>query len=70
MKWAIVIEKSANGYGGYAPDLPGLGVVGDSPEEVRRLLAEGIAVYLEESAADRDRPLHPEAEVGFIETPA
>ena len=48
MKWAIVIEKSENGYGGYAPDFPGLGVVGDTQDEVRQLLAEGMELYLEE----------------------
>jgi len=67
MRWAIVIEKSADGYGGYAPDLPGLGVVGDSLEEVRRLLAEGIEIYLEESARDNEPPPQPRTQVDTIE---
>lgn len=50
MQLASVIAKSQDGYGGYAPDLPGLGVVGDSPDEVRRLVAEGIELYQEENA--------------------
>jgi hypothetical protein len=37
MKWAIVIEKSENGFGAYAPDAPGVGVVGDTADEVRGL---------------------------------
>ncbi len=53
MKWAIVIEQSANGYGGYVPDLPGIGVVGDTPEEVRELLTGAIELYLEERAANQ-----------------
>ena len=42
MKWAIVTEKSENGYGGYSPDFPGVGVVGDTPDEVRLLLGEAM----------------------------
>lgn len=47
MKRAIVIERSKNGHGAYAPDLPGVGVVGDTAEEVRTLLADAIELYLE-----------------------
>lgn len=68
MKWAVVIEKSSDGYGGYVPDLPGLGVVGDSPEEVRRLLAEGIELYLEELAREQATPPRPQTLVDFVET--
>lgn len=55
MKYAVVIEKSANGYGAYSPDLPGLGVVGDSPAEVRRLIREAIELHLDEG----DEPSPP-----------
>jgi len=68
MKWAIVIEKSSTGYGGYAPDLPGLGVVGETREEVRRLLREGIELYLEETADEA--PKAPESEVDYLELSA
>ncbi len=67
MKWAIVIEKSANGFGGYVPDLPGIGVAGDSPEEVRHLLEGAIEIYLEETAPEREKPLQPQAAVEYIE---
>lgn len=69
MKWAVVIEKSADGFGGYVPDVPGIGVVGDSPEEVRRLLAEAIELYLEEAAGDGPA-LEPQAAVDYVETHA
>lgn len=68
MKWAIVIEKSSDGYGGYVPDLPGLGVVGGSPDEVRRLLVEGIEIYLEELESDDAPRPRPETTVDFVET--
>ena len=69
MKWAIVIEKSENGFGAYAPDAPGVGVVGDTTDEVRELLAQALELYLEEGAADDSRP-SPSASVEYIELPA
>ena len=51
MRYAIVIERSDSGYGAYAPDLPGLGVTGASVEEVRELIARGIAIYVRELEA-------------------
>jgi predicted RNase H-like HicB family nuclease len=33
-------------WGAYAPDLPGLGVVGDSLEEAEQLILEGIAIHI------------------------
>ena len=68
MKWAIVIEKSENGFGAYAPDAPGVGVVGDTTDEARELLAEALEFYLEESAGDGPRP-SPSASVEYIELP-
>jgi predicted RNase H-like HicB family nuclease len=46
MRYLIAIEKSATGFGAYVPDLPGVGVVGDSVEEVKRLAAEAIDLHL------------------------
>ncbi len=68
MKWAIVIEKSENGFGAYAPDAPGVGVVGDTTDEARELLAEALELYLEESVGDGPRP-SPSASVEYIELP-
>ena len=68
MKWAIVIEKSENGFGAYAPDAPGVGVVGDTADEARELLAQALELYLEESAGDGSRP-SPSASVEYIQLP-
>jgi predicted RNase H-like HicB family nuclease len=74
MKWAIVIEKGKRNYGGYVPDLPGIGVAGDTPEEVKRLLTEAIEIYLQEEDSgipeaacpvdyvEVSRPMHRELE--------
>ena len=67
MKWAVVIEKSENGYAGYAPDFPRLGVVGDTPDEVRQLLAEAMELYLEEVGKQPERKPAAEARVEYLE---
>jgi len=70
MKYAIVIEPTDTGYGGYAPDLPGLGVVGDSADEVRQLLREAIALHLAGLREDGDPVPPPSAEIDYVETAA
>ncbi len=45
--YAVLIERSKTGYGAYAPELPGVGVVGDTLEEVDRLIREAIVLHLE-----------------------
>ena len=47
MKYAVVFEKSASGWGAYVPDLPGLGVAGATMEEVKQLVREAIDFHLE-----------------------
>ena len=46
MKYAVVIEKTPNNYGAYVPDLPGCVAVGDTVEEVERLIREAIDLHL------------------------
>jgi predicted RNase H-like HicB family nuclease len=44
--YAVIIERGETGYGAYAPELPGLGVVGDSIEEVERLIREAVPLHI------------------------
>jgi predicted RNase H-like HicB family nuclease len=46
LRYAIVIEKSANGFGAYVPDLPGCVAMGDTVQETERLIREAIALHL------------------------
>jgi predicted RNase H-like HicB family nuclease len=46
MRYAVVIEKSDQGYGAYVPDLPGVISVGDSQEEVTANIRQAIALHL------------------------
>lgn len=47
-EYTVIYEKSEDGgWGAYVPDLPGLGVVGDTQQEAHRLIVEGIALHIE-----------------------
>lgn len=69
----VVYEQTPTSWGAYAPDLPGMGVVGESRADVERLIAEGIPIYLDELRGDRaQRPwlygpedLSPELHAAF-----
>jgi len=47
MKYAVVIEMGEKSFGAYVPDLPGCVAVGDSLEEVERLIREAIEFHIE-----------------------
>ncbi len=48
MNYVIIIEKSENGYGAYAPDFEGVGVVGDTKDEVLELMKQAIEMHIED----------------------
>jgi predicted RNase H-like HicB family nuclease len=46
-EYLVIFERATDGgWGAYAPDLPGLGVVGDSREDAEQLIREGIALHI------------------------
>jgi predicted RNase H-like HicB family nuclease len=47
MRYAVVLEKSSDGYGAYVPDLPGCVALGDTVEETEVLIREAIEFHLE-----------------------
>ncbi len=47
MTYTVIYEKGPTSWGAYVPDLPGVVSVGDSREEVERLIAEAIQFHLE-----------------------
>ena len=47
MRYTVIYEKSATGYGAYVPDLPGLGVLGKTLEETKKLIREGIEAHIQ-----------------------
>ncbi len=70
MRYAIVIEKSKTGYGAYAPDLPGVGVVGDSVSEVKQLLRDAVAFHVDGLKADGEPIPPPSVQIEYMELPA
>jgi predicted RNase H-like HicB family nuclease len=47
MKFVVVYEKSASGWGAYVPDLPGVIATGHTKEGTRQLIREAIEFHLE-----------------------
>ena len=47
MRYAIVIEKAANNYSAYVPDLPGCVATGANIQEVNQQIKKAIAFHLD-----------------------
>ena len=67
MKYTVVIEKTATGFSGYVPDLPGIGVAGETRARVRKLLREAAEIYVAEKRAQGCRPPRPTTIADFVE---
>jgi predicted RNase H-like HicB family nuclease len=46
-KFAVVFERSEDGYGAFVPDLPGCITVGDTLEETEQNIQEAIVGHVE-----------------------
>ncbi len=67
MKYAVVIEKGADSYAAYVPDLPGCIAVGDTFEEVERLIREAIALHIQGIREDGLPVPEPSTRCEYIE---
>ena len=67
MKYAVVFEKGPTSYGAYVPDLPGCVAVGETLEEVERLIQEAIEFHIEGMHKDGDPIPNPTSTVKEIE---
>ena len=47
MSYLVIVEKGETSFGAYVPDLPGCAAVGQTEEEVLRLIREAIAFHLD-----------------------
>ena len=66
MKYLIVYERSATGWGAYAPDLPGLGAAGKTLDEVKGLIREAVEFHLEGMRQHGDPIPAPSAVTEYI----
>ena len=69
-EYAVVLEKTNNGWSAYVPDLPGLGVAAATIEETERLIREGIEFHLEGMREDGLPIPEPSARVMRMAIPA
>lgn len=67
MQYAVIIEKSATGFGAFVPDLPGCVAVGETEEEVRQLIREAIEFHLDGLRDDGEPIPPPSARVEYID---
>lgn len=47
MRYVVIVEQGDDSFGAYVPDLPGCVAVGETKEEVLRLIREAIEFHLE-----------------------
>jgi predicted RNase H-like HicB family nuclease len=67
-KYLVVIERAGANYSAYIPDLPGVVAAADSPEEVRDLLKEALAMHLEGMREDGVPVPEPTTDADWMET--
>ena len=67
LRYAVVIEKGPKSYGAYVPDLPGCVAVAKSAAEVKKLIAEAIALHLSGLREDGLPIPEPETECEYVE---
>ena len=67
MQYLVIIEKVANSYGAYVPDLPGCVAVGETKAEVRKLITEAIRFQIEGLREDGDVVPPPSSTAAFID---
>jgi predicted RNase H-like HicB family nuclease len=69
-RYVIIIERGAESFGAYSPDVPGCAVVGESEQEVRQLIAEAIAFHLEGLREGGEPVPEPSSSVDYVEVAA
>jgi predicted RNase H-like HicB family nuclease len=68
MRYAVVIEKAANNYSAYVPDLPGCVATGPTIAAVEAEIREAIRFHLEGLEADGAALPAPTTVAEYVET--
>jgi len=67
LKYAIVIERGPTSFGATVPDLPGCVAIGDSLEDVQRLIREAIDEHVA-FLRDEGQPVpQPATQVAYVD---
>jgi predicted RNase H-like HicB family nuclease len=67
MRYAIVVERAANNYSAYVPDLPGCVATGVTMEETEQLIREAIELHLSGLREDGLPIPQPSSQVDYVE---
>ena len=67
MQYLVIIEKGANSYGAYVPDLPGCVAVGETKADAHRLITEAIQFHIEGLLEDGAVIPPPSSTFAFID---
>jgi predicted RNase H-like HicB family nuclease len=67
MRYAIVVERAANNYSAYVPDLPGCVATGATMEETEQLIREAIELHLTGLLEDGLPIPQPSSQVDYVE---
>jgi len=70
MKYAVVIEQGPASFGAHVPDLPGCAAVGESREEVLRLIQEAIEIHLESLLEHGEKIPPPSSSIEYVHVAA
>jgi predicted RNase H-like HicB family nuclease len=70
MRYMVIVEEGPESFGAYVPDLPGCVAVGESREEVLRLIQEAIEFHLEGLKEDGEAAPLPHSSSAFVEVRA
>jgi predicted RNase H-like HicB family nuclease len=67
MRYAIVVERAANNYSAYVPDLPGCVATGATMDETEQLIREAIELHLSGLREDGLPIPQPSSQVDYVE---
>jgi predicted RNase H-like HicB family nuclease len=70
MQFAVIVEKSENNYGAWAPDLPGCVTTGQTVEETLANMREAIEFHLEGMREDGEPIPEPTSVAALVEVAA
>jgi predicted RNase H-like HicB family nuclease len=70
MQYLVVIEKGSSSYGAYVPDLPGCIAVGETRDEVTRLIHEAMEFHIEGLIEDGQSVPLPASQAELVEVAA
>lgn len=70
MRYAVIVEEGETSFGAYVPDLPGCAAVGETREEVLRLIQEAIEFHIEGLREDGQPIPEPSSSVEFVDVRA